>query len=328
MHFYEYSRAAYAYARFLSTIEAFRRTQRVPDRITPSLSVDFIIEAPTRSSFPLDVLVPIAQQVGPALASVPLSVITEYVVAQLQKLTSSEEGAVIKAAAIELERERERTRQSEQETERIRELRKVVEAGSVNNQTAFDLVQNLVNNRGSGFVALQQDGVDANRLAERLRLGQQRQQNLDEHESALSQIDPDKIIRLTSKVRPQFLDMGLPLRKSADVVYLSRGEERRPFAEFDAKDIQDINDRQMDEDATYENVRVVAYDRDTGSGKLDMPDENLRRVSFSIPSGARRLLQSDVANAIDADLVTVSLRRFRDLNGKVTSVVIDGFVQS
>lgn len=64
LDFYEYSRAAYGFSRLVSTIEVYRRTGRVPQKITQKMKIDLLIRAPEKGSFPIDILAPIIASSG------------------------------------------------------------------------------------------------------------------------------------------------------------------------------------------------------------------------------------------------------------------------
>src|SRR5712691_7079848 len=72
LHFYEYGRAVYAFARLIATVEHFRRTGRVARKIGRQSYVNIIIRAPERGSFPVDIIIPIAMEAVQHLPGVPL----------------------------------------------------------------------------------------------------------------------------------------------------------------------------------------------------------------------------------------------------------------
>jgi hypothetical protein len=102
LHFYEYGRATYGYARFISTIETFRRTGRVPQRIVGAAKVELIIKAAERGSFPIDIIAPIATVAGSELASLPLKILTEYVLHYVQRILPSDEAKILRATKLQL----------------------------------------------------------------------------------------------------------------------------------------------------------------------------------------------------------------------------------
>jgi hypothetical protein len=64
LHFYEYGRSQYALARFIATLEHFRRTGDVAEYIGTRTYVDIIISSPERGSFLESILVPAVVKAG------------------------------------------------------------------------------------------------------------------------------------------------------------------------------------------------------------------------------------------------------------------------
>src|ERR1700733_7633492 len=80
IHFYEYSRSQYALSRFISTIEYFRRTGEVADRISGRRYVELVISTPTRGSFLQDItLTGIAEGVIGTFVATPFLALFSYV---------------------------------------------------------------------------------------------------------------------------------------------------------------------------------------------------------------------------------------------------------
>lgn len=151
---------------------------------------------------------------------------------------------------------------------------------------------------------------------------ERREKSFEEHLAALESIPSEKLIRLASKVRPQIAEMGLPLRGSATVMEITSGKDRKVIAKFDKDEIKDINSRDLDEEVKVVEASFRAYDRDTGMGKFDLPLDNLRRLTFSVPPGDRTVLRSKILDAINEDAVKTTVRFFKDKSGALTSAII------
>lgn len=152
---------------------------------------------------------------------------------------------------------------------------------------------------------------------------EKREQSLNEYRSQIENIDNDKILKLTSKVRPQIADMALPLRKSANNMALTYGSERTVAARLNIAEAFDINSRELSSEVSTEEIRIAAYDRDTGVGKLDIPSLDIKRINFSVPLGIRVRMRPKLAVAIDRDTVPSMLRLFQDRSGAITSALIE-----
>ena len=92
---------------------------------------------------------------------------------------------------------------------------------------------------------------------------------------------------------------------------LAEGSTRRTFADLDKEAIDDINSRSLDEESSNLEIQVKAYDRDTGIGKCDLVEEDLRRVSFSVPVEIRTKLRRTITRAMNEDAVEAEVRLFR-----------------
>lgn len=332
LHFYEYSRAAYGFARFVSTIETFRRSGRVPKRIAAGANIDLIIKAPVQGSFPIDIIAPIVTSVGTELASIPLKILVEYVMHSVQRLLPKQENALLKAAEIYVEVEKQRTAQvasqQEGETARIDAIARMVADQNVTTRAALDLIAQTREKNSSAYDYLEEVVGNVAELKDRLSLMEKREESFQEYRSELESVEDERMLRLTSKVRPQIAEMALPLRKSASYMALTSGESRNVSARLNSEEAHDINSRRLSDEAMDQAVRLAAYDRDTGVGKLDLLDISLKRVSFSVPPASRNRLRSKIAEAIDKEAVQAVFRVFKDQSGQITSVILEDIESS
>jgi len=323
LHFYEYSRASYAFARLVTTIEVFRRTDRVPQRVTTNNYVDILVKAPEKGSFPIDIIVPLAAEISKhsgALSNIPLSVIFKYVIQIVKGVLPSSEKATIEVAKLRLEEEKERTKQSKQETARMQELRKIVEAGQATTQQALNLLQDALKDdnfrRRKGIRRSNLEAAIAN-YEEQAAL----EEDIAEHKKSLEKIDNSKLIRLAAKVRPQIEEIGIPLRRSATVMKF-KDRSGGADASFDRDSIAYINDREIDDTESEVEARIFAYDRDTGYGKCDISDLYLSRLPFFVPLDLRSRLRRKILDAIDQDAVLARIKFIRNRDKTVTSAIL------
>lgn len=327
LHFYEYSRASYGFARFISTIETFRRTGQVPKRIVAASNIDLIIKAPNQGSFPIDIIAPLVTSVGTELASIPLKILVEYVMHSVQRLLPSQENALLKAAELHLELEKQRTAQiaaqQSGETARLDAIKRMVADQNVTTRAALDLIAQSQAANSSAFERLTETVENVADLRDRLALMEKREESFREYQPELERVEDERMLRLTSKVRPQIAEMALPLRKSASYMAVTSGESRVVSARLNREEAYDINSRRLSDEPSAQAVRLAAYDRDTGVGKIDLLDLDLRRVSFSVPPASRARLRPKIAEAIDKDSAQASFRIFKDQSDQVTSVVLE-----
>ncbi|MCQ8781659.1 DUF7946 domain-containing protein [Mangrovibrevibacter kandeliae] len=327
LHFYEYSRAAYGFARFVSTIESFRRTGRVPKRIVQAANIDLLIKAPRQGSFPIDIIAPVATALGTELAGLPLKILMEYVMQQVQRLLPGQENALLRAAEIQLEVEKQRTTQlisrDDAETARLELIQKMFADQNVTTRASLSLIEQAQKTNSIALDTLREQGGEIVDLRDRLALIEKREASFQEYLPEIESVDDNLMLKLSSKVRPQIAEMALPLRKSASTMALTAGDERVVSARLNRAEAQDINSRHLDAESMRQKIRLAAYDRDTGVGKLDLLESDLKRLSFSVPPGARTRLRSKIASAIDQEEVHASFRLFRNQSGEITSAVLD-----
>ena len=231
LHFYEYGRAVYAFARLVSTIENFRRTGRVAKKVSEKSYVNIIIRAPERGSFPVDILIPLAGQIVQHLPNVPLSVLFKYVIHLVTRLMPKDEKAIIELAKIDLQRERQRTSQSREETKRISEFRKMVESQNIVTSAAISVLDRALEARDTRISDVKSTPAGIRQLRNRLRNYEEREADFEKYQGELESVDRDSLARLTSRIRPQIAEVGLPLRRSASRMLLTEGSRRRRFAE-------------------------------------------------------------------------------------------------
>lgn len=330
LHFYEYSRSQYATARFIATIENFRRTGRVAERITVQSNVDIIVKTPQKGSFVEDLLVPAAQQGIAALISAPLSSLisyvwhllaprsdkTEMVVNDLAKIRIAEIEAEAAQGArnADVEKERERTRQLET-------LRTILSEERATTTQALDLLRWALE---SPNTAIPRAGITRENLLKsrvEIKAEQQRESEFSEHLEQLEAVDEDTINKLTSRLRPMVPEMALPLRRSADRMSLSHGDASTAYAHLDEDVVRAIQTRSTEETVVEVVGHVRSYDRDNGVGKINSDDLH-RTLNFVVPVADRRRLRDSILNAMRLDKVKLLCRRVVDDSGLPTSLIL------
>ncbi|MET4272402.1 MULTISPECIES: hypothetical protein [unclassified Bradyrhizobium] len=147
LHFYEYSRSQYAMARFIATVEHFRRTKRVTAKITLESNVEAIVRSPQRGSFIEDIIVSGVKQGMAAAVSVPLSALISYVWQMLLPRTEKSGEIVKELAKIrlaenhQLEIERERTKQRRIDLAELNAWKAISEGERASTKEALDLLR-------------------------------------------------------------------------------------------------------------------------------------------------------------------------------------------
>jgi hypothetical protein len=326
LDFYEYSRAAYGLARLVTTIEHFRRTGRVAQRVSFKTDAGLIIRAPQRGSFPLDILIPVAHDIVNQVLQhphVPIGVFVKYIVHLVKRILPKDEDRIVKLAELELRRDEQNTARSSEETKRLREVRRIVETHNVTLNTAITLLDRLSARQDSIGIDIFGSRAEVERVRSEFREAKEREEGLNPYKRHLEAIDESSLVSLTRKVRPQLQEVGLPLRKSASRVAFSGGREHKQFASFDRETIADVNSRALDQRTTIVELRMFAYDRDTGHGRCDLMEHDMKRVSFSVPVNLRSRLRKKVLDSIDQDAVMARVRFFRNKDNQITSILLE-----
>ncbi len=321
LHFYEYSRSQYATARFIATIEHFRRTSTIAERITISSNVDIIVRSPQQGSFIEDLLVPAIKDGMAAAISTPLSSLISYVWHLLAPRSQKADEAVNQYAQIRLAELRADERRGEQQIEQLRILQKIVEGERATAQQALDLAASALQ---TGNVAIGRLGYSQQEqlaIKDELQAEVQREKEFEAYQDQLEQVDEEKINRLTSRLRPMVSEMALPLRRSADKMSISHGTKESVYAHIDQSIVSQIQSRNTEEDIVEVVGHVRSYDRDSGVGKVTS-DQLLRVLNFSVPPGDRRRLRDKVLDAMRKEKVILLCRRILDESGLPTSLIL------
>jgi hypothetical protein len=325
IHLYEYSRAQYGLARFITIVERYHRTGQVIDRVTRDKTIDMIVSAPQRGSFGLEVLVPIAIPAVEYLRDVSFEAIFSYVWAKLLPPSDTRDQMAVKLAEIELARERERTTQlvSQQtgETERLKVLEQILSRGQATTSEAISLADKALE-RGDPRVLTA--GFAPERLISERHIlisDLQREAFMERHQRTFDRLDPDDLARLTAKVRPIVGEIGLPLRRSATSVSLGDAANDNSFATIDRDRLSQINQRRINSEVFDITGIVRSYDRYNGRGKIDTTDFD-RQMSFVVEPSERSRLRDQILSAMRMREVTLHCSAYVDPAGKITSLIL------
>lgn len=178
LQFYEFSRASYAFARMIATIEHFRRTGQIAQRINRNSYVNLIIKAPKKGSFPLDILIPIFAEIAkeaPNYAKVPIGVLLKYVAHSVTSyLSPKQEKEVLAASAAFVRMAEETTKQSVQETARIEAIERMVATQNVTTQAALDVIKAFTVNPNQHLARIDSTVESLAQIAQRLSEHQSR----------------------------------------------------------------------------------------------------------------------------------------------------------
>ena len=268
LHFYEYSRSQYAMARFIATVEHFRRTNHVASRITLESNVEAIVRSPQRGSFIEDIIVSGVKQGMAAAISVPLSALISYVWQMLLPRTEKADDLVKDLAKIRLAEsnslvavEQERTKQKQIDLEQLKTWQAIGDGERANTSAALDLLRWSLQATNTAIPRIA-TRKELEQASQEIAAEQQREKEFEAHVQELQRIDEDSINTLTSRLRPMIQEIGLPLRRSADKMTIGGGADTNVYAELTPTVIAAIQDRTSETEVSQIIGRIKGYDRD------------------------------------------------------------------
>lgn len=315
LFFYEYSRSQYATARLVATIENFRRTGEVAQRISANIQADILVEAPERGSFTEKLLVLVQEGAATAISaqfSALLALAWNAILPRSEKTDSD----VLTIANIMLQEEKETTAQ-------FREMRKIVESGNATTQQALGLVAHALQSSNPAFGRSDLTGRRLGEMQDELLSEHQRNQDIGGARAALEQVDSRKLVTLSSRLRSIVPDIAKPLEKSADEVLISANDSRAPTIRINKSTVREISEKLIEEDVVEMKVRLRSYDRDRGIGKVSSPSLP-RQLNILVPPEKMRVVRDSILEAMRREEVMISCRIVLDRSGLPTSLILEG----
>lgn len=325
LHFYEYSRSQYATARFISTIEHFRRTGKVPERITRVSYIDILVESPRRGSFIETIIVPAVQQGLSVAVSLPLSTLIAYVWSIFGTRRPAVDSTLTDLAAVRL-REKQIQLQIEQErSKQFETLANIAEGGQATTTRAIELVDWALKSGGPAIAAISPERETLLDIRQELGAELDRDRELSNHRATLINLDEERVKRLTSKVRPLVKEMALPIRRSAERMSLTDGNKGRQIAFINEQIAAEIGGKDIEDAETHITGLVRSYDRTTGRGRFSSP-ELMRPVSFVVTFSDQKRLRDQILEAMRHDEVVLVGQRIIDKDGTPTSLILNDVI--
>lgn len=321
LHLYEFGRSQYATARFVATIEHFRRTGRVAQRITSATYIDMRIAAPERGSFIEDILVPSLQQGLAAVVSTPLSALISYVWHLMTPRQPKTDEIISELARRQVDLEEQRTAQEIERTKQLEAMRDIAAGGHATTTLALEIVNSALQNTQmhdevGNLSARSLREAELELMAER-----EREKEFDAYKTELEKVDEEDISKLTSKLRGMVGEMALPLRRSADQMHIVASNDNKEIVYLNPEIARQVQRKKIDEDLSAIEVRVRSFDRDTGVVKVT-GDTFDRPMTVVIPLHNRNYLGEQVRQALAVDQVNMLVRRVLDASGHATSYIL------
>lgn len=321
LHFYEFGRSQYALARFIATLEHFRRTGDVAEHIGPRTYVDIIISSPEKGSFLETILVPAAVKAGSNFLKSKLSSLISYVWHLISHRRESTESTLKELAKIRIVEERNSTSRERERTKQLEIFKEIVDGQRATTQQALDLVKWAMSTDNRAVGRLEVPREEFLEMKDELEAEEQRISEFKESEGELGDVDEQTMNRLTSRVRPMIPEMTLPLRRSADKMFLSPSKSSRPYVFLNKQLAQTITEKESEDKISDIVGRVKGYDRDAGVGKFSSP-ELPRVLNFIVPLRDRDGLLDKILDAMTLNRVTLRCRKTVDQSGMPTSLIL------
>jgi hypothetical protein len=321
LHFYEYSRAEYALARFVITIEHFRRTEEVVEKIGSRSYVDLFVASPERGSFIQDIVVNVIGSGASVIISVPLAALMSYVWHRLAPRQTRTDEILVEIAQLRLAEARQRTIQERERTAQLRIYQSILEDERAPAKDAETIVGEALEGYETLRGSLAVPERDLTAALDELGAEAERERQFEKYKEALEKIDETTFNRLTSRLRPSIKDISLPLRKSATRMSIGDARAKRTFMYMDLAIAEAIQHRRLEEEVVEIEGRVKSYDRDSGAGKFKSP-EFPRVLNFIVPISEKARLRDSILSAMRRDRVVLKCRRQVDDSGMPTSIIL------
>ncbi len=267
LHFYEYTRSQYATARFITTIEHFRRTGEVTQRVTRSSYVEIMVETPREGSF-LEILSVKAAEAAATSVSVQLGSLLSHLWSRMLPRSEKTDSEVLQMAKIQQAEAQNRVELSRQETERMRILESIIAKESATAQEAIELAKTAINSGNPAYGRAGLLGPRLNEIIEELEAEEARADEIENDRAALEAIDPEKLNKLTSRLRPMLPEMALPLKRSAETLAIEGGDGQKPLILLNPTNVAGLTETEPEDEAIEMEVHVRSYDRDRGVARL------------------------------------------------------------
>lgn len=322
LHFYEYSRSQYALARFVSSIENFRRTGRVYEKIVSSNYVDIFVDTPIRGSFVSEIAIPALAGGAGNILSLPFSSLFSYVWDLLTPKATEGKDAAIKELARVFSQSIEKEKNKDDRTaEMFSEFARIAEGQLASNAATLKLLEESIRSNNTIVQSYLSDIKEYRTLTEQLSFDAERQNRMHQIEDEFSELDQDSLHRLTSRLRPMVHEIGLPLRRSAESLMLRDEKNGTNIVNLDEYRISQIAGRDLTQDKRKIVGVIRGYDKLSGLGKFQSVDL-LRDLTFKVPPEQRKLLLQDILDAMAKNEVECVFRVFEDADGFPTSLVL------
>ena len=188
-------------------------------------------------------------------------------------------------------------------------------------EQALDLVKWAMTTTNRAVGRLEVPRTEFLEIKDELEAEQQRIEEFKNSEIELRGIDEKSMNKLTSRVRPMIPEMTLPLRRSAEKMFISPSRSSRPYVFLNKDLARNLTEKESEKEISDIVGRVKGYDRDAGVGKFSSPDLP-RTLNFIVPLQARDELRDKILEAMRRNRVILRCRKTVDKSGMPTSLIL------
>ena len=223
--------------------------------------------------------------------------------------------------------ERQATSRERERTKQLKIFKEIAEGQRATTQQALDLVKWAMTTSNTAVGRLDVPRTEFIEMKDELEAEQQRIEEFKENEAELKEIDEKSMNKLTSRVRPMISEMTLPLRRSAEKMFISPSKSSHPYVFLNKELARNLTEKESEEQISDIVGRVKGYDRDAGVGKFSSSDLP-RILNFIVPLQARDELRDKILEAMKRNRVILRCRKTVDKSGMPTSLIlIDVFLE-
>lgn len=314
MHLYEYSRAQYGFARILTTIEQYRRSGKVIDKVSKNQKVTLIVSAPEKGSFELDIKVAVRDASETYLSGVPFDLLLSIVLDRLIPRGEEHSHTIEALAKIQIS-------EGPEDAAWLETLKAISAGETPSAEDALKIINHALGSNSPAIDRAEIEPDDLRRAQLLLESDVKRRKILSNNDKRLSDIDYEQIDKLVAKVRPIFNEVAVPFASSATSLTIGTKKNVDRYYRLDADRLEVIKSRVLDETEIELRVKIKSYDRETGTGRM-RSDQFVGVKSFQVDPDVRKDVQPAIIQAMNRREIDLTCVRYTDKNGIVTSYVV------
>ncbi|WP_440959162.1 hypothetical protein ACFELO_03355 [Oceanicaulis sp. LC35] len=316
LDFYESARFQYGAARFLYTLDSFKKHGEIPKRITRNVAdTHFRVSTPIKGSWEI-VVQEILQTGASTFISVPLGMVIQYAISLILPT---------KRQAESLQSDHARAIIEEHNKPIMKLIDEIARKSASDHDVSIEYINHLkeeLKNRDKALDLNSEIIEKLNSLVERM----DRHASIGSDYQAFSEVSSEKKFDLINKIRPQMYEIGIPLRKSADnLTIISEDEKSKKSDNITIVDIEGLSGNTIDTNKSIIAGSLKRYDKENGWGKIRETSSS-KIVNFLVRKNEKRKLLTEILDAMESDKVIISGFYVRDPSGAPTYLIFDSYI--